>query len=98
MVYNHFSKLGERLLRPFSADYFSQRHKSEWGTTPNFDAHQSPAVREYFLANAAYWISQYHFDGLRIDATQAFKDDSPRSILLELCQAARAAAPKDGGC
>jgi maltooligosyltrehalose trehalohydrolase len=93
VVYNHFSRLGEQLLRPFSPDYFSQRHQSEWGASPNFDGPQSEAVREYFLANAAYWISQYHFDGLRIDATQAFKDDSPRSILLELCQTARAAAP-----
>ncbi len=49
-------------------------------------------MREFFLANVRHWIREYHFDGLRIDATQAFHDASPRSILLELAQAARQAA------
>jgi maltooligosyltrehalose trehalohydrolase len=93
VVYNHFSSLGERLLRPFASTYVSDRHKNEWGAAPNFDDRQSDAVREYFVANVTYWISEFHIDGLRIDATQAFEDDSNESILLPLCRAARQAAP-----
>ena len=49
-------------------------------------------MREYFIANVTHWISEYHFDGLRIDATQAFEDDSAESILVAICRAARQAA------
>ena len=28
-------------------------------------------VRQHVAANAAYWIDEYHLDGLRLDATQA---------------------------
>ncbi len=31
-------------------------------------------VREFFLTNAAYWIEEYHVDGLRLDATQQIFD------------------------
>ncbi len=92
VVYNHFSRVGQCLLSSFTSAYFSQRHKNEWGAAPNFDDEQSDPVREYFIANATHWISEYHFDGLRIDATQAFEDDSAESILVALCRAARQAA------
>lgn len=31
-------------------------------------------VPELFVENAAYWIHEYHFDGLRLDATQSIFD------------------------
>ena len=41
---------------------------------------ETPApVREFFIANAGYWIDEFHLDGLRLDATQAIFDDSPRA-------------------
>jgi len=46
------------------------------------------------LQNVAYWISAFHFDGLRLDATQDVKDASPRHVLAEIVAAARAAAGK----
>jgi maltooligosyltrehalose trehalohydrolase len=52
-------------------------------------------VREFFLSNARYWISEFHLDGLRLDATQALFDASEKHILSELVQTVRqAAAPK----
>jgi maltooligosyltrehalose trehalohydrolase len=92
VVYNHYSRLGERVFTAFSRHYLSERHKSEWGGAPNFDAAQSAGVREFFLANVAYWIEEFHFDGLRIDATQSFADESASHILVEICQTARRAA------
>ena len=31
-------------------------------------------VREFFIANAGYWIDEFHLDGLRLDATQSIHD------------------------
>ena len=41
-------------------------------------------VREFFVANAGYWIDEFHFDGLRLDATQAIHDASPEHILAAI--------------
>lgn len=64
---------------------------NEWGQAINFDGEGAGPVREFFTANAAYWIDEYHFDGLRLDATQAIIDDSERHILLDIAQAVRRA-------
>ncbi len=58
----------------------------------NFDGENSGPVREFFRENAAYWIREYHLDGLRFDATQDIHDDSDRNILEEIGKAARQAA------
>src|SRR5580658_6033488 len=58
----------------------------------NFDGENSLPVREFFLANARYWISEFHLDGLRLDATQEIRDDSPTHILREIAREARSAA------
>lgn len=90
VVYNHLGPDGNYLSK-FSPRYFS-RTATEWGSAINFDGEGSEAVREYFVSNAAYWISEYHLDGLRLDATQSIMDSSPVHILYEAARAARAAA------
>lgn len=90
VVYNHFG-VGDR-FRDFSADYFTDRYWNEWGSSINFDGNNSAPVREFFAKNAAYWIDEYHFDGLRLDATQALYDSSDAHIMAEIAKAARAAA------
>ena len=64
VVYNHFGPDGN-YLRYFSQSYFSERYKNEWGDPINFDGPDSAPVREFFLANAGYWIDEYHLDGLQ---------------------------------
>jgi len=51
-------------------------------------------VRNFFTANAAYWISDYHFDGLRLDATQSIRDNGPHGthIIPEIGRSARESA------
>jgi maltooligosyltrehalose trehalohydrolase len=92
VVYNHLGTVGESILAEFTERYFSARHSTEWGRAMNFDEGDSPPVREFFVANLRHWIAEYHLDGVRIDATQAFHDTSPRHILLELSRTARVAA------
>jgi maltooligosyltrehalose trehalohydrolase len=91
VVYNHFGPDGNYLSQ-FSTDYFTDRYTTNWGDPINFDGPGSSSVREYFLANVAYWIKEYHFDGFRFDATQNIYDESPDHILAAVVRAARAAA------
>jgi maltooligosyltrehalose trehalohydrolase len=92
VVYNHFGPSGNYLAR-FSPHYVSDRYDNEWGDPINFDGEHSAPVREFFTCNAAYWISEFHFDGLRLDATQSLFDASPRHIVGDIARSARAAAP-----
>ena len=91
VVYNHFGPDGN-YIREFAPQFLSTIHKTEWGEPFNFDGPDSGPVREFFVANAAYWVDEFHIDGLRLDATQAIFDDSPNHIVAELTDRARAAA------
>ena len=94
VVFNHLGPDGNYLGK-FSSDYFSTRYQCEWGDPLNFDGPNSGAVRDYVLANAAYWIKEFHLDGLRIDATQQIFDSSPENIISAIVQAVRnAGAPR----
>jgi maltooligosyltrehalose trehalohydrolase len=81
VVYNHFGPDGN-FLREFSPDYFESRHHTPWGEAINFSS--SPEVREYYRANVAYWMDEFHFDGFRLDATHTIFDDSPHHLLADL--------------
>jgi maltooligosyltrehalose trehalohydrolase len=95
VVYNHLGPDGN-YLKCFSPHYFSDRYENEWGEALNFDGPQSAPVREFFCENARYWIEEYRFDGLRLDATQTILDASPRHVLADLTERARAAGRAQG--
>lgn len=77
VVYNHFGPDGNYLPQ-FADTYFNHNVKTGWGDAINFDAEGSQGVRDFIIANARYWIEKFHFDGLRLDATQAIVDSSGR--------------------
>lgn len=91
VVYNHLGPSGNYLSR-FASAYFTGKYANEWGQAINFDGEQSGPVREFFLTNAAYWVAEYHIDGLRLDATQQIFDDSPDSIVTAIARRVRQAA------
>jgi maltooligosyltrehalose trehalohydrolase len=91
VVYNHFGPDGN-YLRSYAPAYFSEKHGTEWGEAINFDGPDSGPVRDFFTANAGYWIEEYHFDGLRLDATHRIYDDSGDHILAVIGRRVRAAA------
>jgi maltooligosyltrehalose trehalohydrolase len=90
VVYNHVGPDGNYLWQ-YADAYFSKRYSSEWGDAINYDDEAGP-VREFVLANAAYWIREFHLDGLRLDATQQIFDASSPHILQEIAAHAREAA------
>jgi maltooligosyltrehalose trehalohydrolase len=92
VVYNHVGPDGNYLAQ-FSPEYFTDRYSTDWGAAINFDGEHSGPVREFFLANATYWIDEFHFDGLRLDATQEIYDQSPVHILAMITQKVRQSAP-----
>lgn len=93
VVYNHLGPDGN-YLRAFSEHYFTERYTTEWGDAINFDGDQYMGpVREFFIANAGYWIDEFHFDGLRLDATQNIYDTSDSHIIAEMSTRVREAAP-----
>lgn len=91
VVYNHFGPDGN-YATCFSQFYHTDRYKNEWGAPINFDGPNSGPVREFFLANAGYWIDEYHLDGLRLDATQQIFDASDDNIMAAIVRRVREAA------
>jgi maltooligosyltrehalose trehalohydrolase len=95
VVYNHLGPAGQQ-LDLYSDHYFTDRYKTDWGRAINFDGPHAAPVREYVLANAAYWIDEFHFDGLRLDATQNIYDSSEDHILGAIVRQVRRAAKGRG--
>jgi maltooligosyltrehalose trehalohydrolase len=83
VVYNHFGPDGA-YWGLFSPHYLSKVHETPWGAALNLDGPSSGPVRDLFVENAVRWLREYHLDGLRLDATHALVDDSPRHLLAEL--------------
>ncbi len=87
VVYNHFGPDGNYL--GLYAPFFTDRHSTPWGAGINFDGPDSRPVRDFFIENALYWLTEYRFDGLRLDAVHAIEDDSRVHILTELARRVR---------
>jgi maltooligosyltrehalose trehalohydrolase len=85
VVYNHFGPDGN-YVKSFADDYFTDKYENDWGEAINF---ASESVREFYLTNAAYWIGEFHFDGLRLDATQDIHDTSEEHILAAITKRVR---------
>jgi maltooligosyltrehalose trehalohydrolase len=93
VVYNHFGPDGA-YATVFSRHYFTDRHRSPWGKGLNLDGAHCQEVRRFFIENALYWATEFHVDGLRLDATHALRDDSPTHFLADLAAAVGAYAPR----
>jgi maltooligosyltrehalose trehalohydrolase len=88
VVYNHFGPDGN-YLHVYCPEFFNFSQKTPWGSAINFDGEHSRTVRDFFVHNALYWIEEYRFDGLRLDAVHAMRDRSCPDIVSEIAQALR---------
>jgi maltooligosyltrehalose trehalohydrolase len=85
VVYNHLGPEGN-YLGSFGP-YFTSRYTTPWGQALNYDDAQCDEVRRFIIDNALYWVTEYHIDGLRLDAIHGIFDFSPRHILRDLAEA-----------
>ncbi len=88
VVYNHFGPEGN-FLSLYAPQFFSDRHHTPWGAAINFDGDGSRTVRDFYLHNALYWLTEFRLDGLRFDAVHAIHDESTPHILAEIARAVR---------
>lgn len=84
VVYNHFGPEGNYL--PLYAPTFFSERGTDWGQAIDF----SGMPRSFFIDNALYWLTEYHADGLRLDAVHAIDDQTTPHFLEELASAVRA--------
>ncbi len=91
VVYNHFGPEGNYTGR-YSPYYLSESHTTDWGPALNWDGPHSEMVRQWAVDNINYFISEFHVDGFRLDATHAMVDESPKHIIQEIGERARALA------
>lgn len=85
VVYNHFGPDGN-YLGEYAPAFFRSGDSNAWGGAIDFS---QPEVRSFFTSNAAYWIMEYRFDGLRIDAAHAI---SRQDWLAEMAHEVRSLA------
>ena len=94
VVYNHLGPTGNHLgmLGP----YFTDRYPTPWGAAVNLDGAGSDEVRRFVIDNAVRWITDFHLDGLRLDAVHALRDGSAVHLLEQLADEVHAAAAQAG--
>jgi maltooligosyltrehalose trehalohydrolase len=83
VVYNHLGPSGNFITK-FNDYYISEKHETDWGKGLNYDGENCKGLREFILTNVKYWLTEYRFDGFRIDATQDIHDNSEVHILNEI--------------
>jgi len=86
VVYNHFGPDGNYLPR-YAPEFFRDDLATPWGAAIDF---RRPQVRRFFQDNALYWLTEFRFDGLRLDAVHAIADEG---WLPELARSIRRAIP-----
>jgi len=88
VVYNHFGPDGN-YLHAYAPQFFDASRHTPWGAAIDFDGASSGPVRAFFVHNALYWIVEYGFDGLRLDAVHAIEDRSSPGIVEEIARTLR---------
>ncbi len=72
VVYNHFGPEGN-YLHQYASAFFRQDRQTPWGPAIDFRRRE---VRRFFTENARYWLEEFRFDGLRLDAVHAIDDEA----------------------
>jgi maltooligosyltrehalose trehalohydrolase len=91
VVYNHFGPEGNYLGR-YAPGFFTEA-QTPWGSAIDY---RVPQVRAFAIENAVYWLEQYRFDGLRLDAVHAMPEQGEIPMLHELSRAVGALAKATG--
>jgi maltooligosyltrehalose trehalohydrolase len=88
VVYNHFGPEGN-YLRQYAKAFFTHDRVTPWGDALDYRVSQ---VRAFAIQNALYWLDEFHFDGLRLDAVHAIVEPGEPPMLNALSDAVGALA------
>jgi maltooligosyltrehalose trehalohydrolase len=91
VVYNHFGPEGNYLGR-YAPNFFTEA-QTPWGSAIDY---RVPQVRAFAIENALYWLRDYRFDGLRLDAVHAIPEQGETPMLHELSRAVGDLAAETG--
>jgi maltooligosyltrehalose trehalohydrolase len=91
VVYNHFGPEGNYLGR-YAPSFFTDA-QTPWGSAIDY---RVPQVRAFAIENALYWLDEYRFDGLRLDAIHAIAELGEIPMLNDLSLAAGQLAAETG--
>jgi maltooligosyltrehalose trehalohydrolase len=91
VVYNHFGPEGNYIGR-YAPGFFTEA-QTPWGSAIDYRVAQ---VRDFAIGNALYWLREYRFDGLRLDAVHAISERGEISMLHDLSVAAGQLATATG--
>jgi maltooligosyltrehalose trehalohydrolase len=91
VVYNHFGPEGNYLSR-YAPSFFTEA-QTPWGSAIDYRVKQ---VSDFAIENAVYWLQEYRFDGLRLDAVHAIPEQGETSMLEGLSRAVGALAAETG--
>jgi len=89
VVYNHFGDTFN-FARSYVPEWFSDEVKTPWGPGINFENEE---VCRFYYENAAMWLSEYDFDGLRFDSVHEMKTDGRDRFLTGLADVAHEVKP-----
>ena len=77
VVYNHFGPEGNFLGR-YAPNFFTEAH-TPWGSAIDYRVGE---VRAFAVENALYWLRDYRFDGLRLDAANHILSEPGQPSML----------------
>jgi maltooligosyltrehalose trehalohydrolase len=83
VVYNHFGPDGN-YLHCYARPMFARDATTPWGEAIAVDGPERDRVRRFFIDNALYWLEEYRFDGLRLDAVHALPQKTRPTFVEEL--------------
>jgi maltooligosyltrehalose trehalohydrolase len=91
VVYNHFGPEGNYLGR-YAPGFFTDA-QTPWGSAIDY---RVPQVRAFAIENALYWLGEYRFDGLRLDAVHTIAELGEIPMLHDLSAAVGDLAAETG--
>jgi maltooligosyltrehalose trehalohydrolase len=91
VVYNHFGPEGNYLGR-YAPAFFTEA-QTPWGSAIDY---RVPQARAFAIENALYWLDEYRFDGLRLDAVHAITETGEIPMLHDLSLATGEFAAETG--
>jgi maltooligosyltrehalose trehalohydrolase len=91
VVYNHFGPEGNYIGR-YAPSFFTEA-QTPWGSAIDYRVREA---RAFAIENALYWLREYRFDGLRLDAVNTIVETGEFPILHDLSVAAGKLAAETG--